>query len=56
MDTVQIDEQMYELVEVSEIREAGRLRMAYRLRPWPDNKLVRCVVSYKPPVVVQRGT
>jgi hypothetical protein len=56
VDTIQMEDQLWELVELEEIREDGHLRMAYRLRLWPDNKLVRSIVSYKPPVTVQRGT
>ena len=48
-EAIQVDDLLYELVETYDRSRQGKLRCCYRLRRWPETKLVHTVVAYQPP-------
>lgn len=47
--TVQIGERFYRFTGVEERRAGGRLRLTYRLEPWPEHVVIRGLIVYNPP-------
>jgi len=46
---IEIGDDFYRLIEVTERRDGGRLRVCYRLAPWPVTDIVRSFLPYEPP-------
>lgn len=48
VEAIRIGADLFELAKVEEKR-APRLRLIYRLHPWPASRIVRRIVDYRPP-------